>query len=99
MGSAPFLVWRKLSSSSLTSLLRKRVHHQVNNLADPENRGRQISLQIKKWGLEKNTKPEESLFMAQRQKYRRVNEPGKHDLKFRVRGKEHPAEDLARWES
>ncbi|KAK1751482.1 hypothetical protein QBC47DRAFT_406185 [Echria macrotheca] len=61
--------------------------------------GRQISLQIKKWGLEKNTKPDESLFMAQRQKYRRLNEPGKRDLRFRVRGKEHPAEDLARWET
>jgi len=37
--------------------------------------------------------------MVQKQKYRRLNEPGKSDLKFRVRGKEHSAEDLARWEA
>lgn len=37
--------------------------------------------------------------MVQRQKYRKKNEPGKPDLKFRVRGKEHAAEDLVRWEA
>ena len=68
-------------------------------MANTVSRGRQISSQIKKWRLEKNAKPEESLFMVQRRNYRRLNEPGKPDLKFRVRGQEHSAEDLARWET
>jgi len=47
---------------------------------------RQYENRISKWGLEKKVKTFEMVFIARRQRYRRLNEPGKRKLKFKVRG-------------
>lgn len=80
--------------------------HTVSSLRESISRefgfnatDRQFLSRIKKWDLDKNTKPRESLFMVRKQQYRRTYEPEKPDYQFRVRGKMHPSEKCRRWEA
>jgi hypothetical protein len=61
-------------------------------------RARQFLFRIQKWGLDKNNKPHEAVFMAQKQHHRRTHEPEKGDYVFRLRGQIVPPRKNERFE-